>query len=75
MTMRLVSTTVAIFAMAAATALTQVPASVDTSKIGPQVGATVPPISGVDQFGKPRTLSSIYGPKGAMLVFFRSADW
>lgn len=53
----------------------QSPPAVDTSKIGPRVGATVPPISGIDQFGKPRTLSSIYGPKGAMLVFFRSADW
>lgn len=53
----------------------QSPPPVDTSKIGPRVGATVPPISGVDQFGKPQTLSSISGPKGAMLVFFRSADW
>lgn len=47
----------------------------DTSRIGPQVGQTVPPIAGVDQFGKPHSLASISGPKGAMLVFFRSADW
>ena len=53
----------------------QSPPAVDTSKIGPRVGATVPPISGVDQFGRPQTLSSISGPKGAMLVFYRSADW
>lgn len=53
----------------------QVPATVDTSKLGPQVGATVPPVSGTDQFGKPQTLVSASGPKGAMLVFFRSADW
>lgn len=53
----------------------QPPAAVDTSKIGPQVGAVVPGFDGVDQFGKPRSLSTIYGPKGAMLVFFRSADW
>jgi len=53
----------------------QAPAMIDTSKIGPRVGATVPPVAGVDQFGKPHTLNSIYGPKGAMLVFFRSADW
>jgi hypothetical protein len=51
------------------------PAPVDTSKIGPQVGQAVPPIRGVDQFGKTQTLESIYGPNGAMLVFFRSADW
>jgi hypothetical protein len=48
---------------------------VDTSKIGPAVGETVPAVAGVDQFGKPQSLSSISGPKGAMLVFFRSADW
>ncbi len=51
------------------------PEKIDTSRIGPQVGATVPPFSGVDQFGTPRTLASTLGPKGAMLVFFRSADW
>ncbi len=53
----------------------QAPAAIDTSKVGPQVGAVVPAFAGVDQFGKPHTLASIYGPKGAMLVFFRSADW
>jgi hypothetical protein len=47
----------------------------DTSKLGPQIGSTAPALTGVDQFGKPHTLSSTYGPKGAMLVFFRSADW
>jgi len=35
----------------------------------------VPEFAGVDQFGKRHTLASTYGPKGAMLVFFRSADW
>ncbi|MGE0863482.1 MAG: hypothetical protein AB7P34_06225 [Vicinamibacterales bacterium] len=53
----------------------QAPPPVDTSKIGPQVGAVVPAFSGTDQFGTPRTLASVMGPKGAMLVFFRSADW
>lgn len=53
----------------------QAPAVVDTSKLGPQVGAVVPAFTGVDQFGKSHTLASTYGPKGAMLVFFRSADW
>jgi hypothetical protein len=50
-------------------------APVDTSKLGPQVGAVVPAFEGTDQFGKTRTLSSVYGPRGAMVVFFRSADW
>jgi hypothetical protein len=47
----------------------------DVSKIGLPVGAAVPPIQGIDQFGRPQTLASISGPNGAMLVFFRSADW
>jgi peroxiredoxin len=28
-----------------------------------------------DQDGKSRTLQSVLGPKGAAIVFFRSADW
>ena len=57
-------------------AAAQAPATpVDTSTIGPQVGARVPPLAGVDQFERAQTLDSISGPKGAMLVFFRSADW
>ena len=56
-------------------AAAQIPAGLDTSTLGPQVGARVPPIAGVDQFGRPHTLDSISGSKGAMLVFFRSADW
>ncbi len=51
------------------------PATVDTAKIGPQVGTVVPAFEGIDQSGKPRSLSSLSGPKGVMLVFFRSADW
>ena len=53
----------------------QAPPTIDTSAIGPQVGDTVPGFSGTDQFGKRHTLESSLGPKGAMLVFFRSADW
>ena len=48
---------------------------VDTATLGPQVGTAVPPISGVDQFGKTQSLASLSGPKGLMLVFSRSADW
>jgi hypothetical protein len=51
------------------------PGTVDTSNVGPQVGATVPAFSGVDQFGRTQMLASALGAKGAMLVFFRSADW
>jgi hypothetical protein len=48
---------------------------VDVSKLGPQLGERVPNFALNDQNGKTWTLSSIMGPKGAMLVFIRSADW
>ena len=44
-------------------------------KTGPDVGQQVPAFSAQDQEGRNQTLKSIMGPKGAMLVFFRSADW
>jgi hypothetical protein len=44
-------------------------------KTGPEVGQPVPVFSAQDQEGRTQTLKSIIGPKGAMLVFFRSADW
>jgi hypothetical protein len=44
-------------------------------KTGPEVGEKVPAFSATDQNGETQTLASIAGPKGAMLVFFRSADW
>ena len=51
------------------------PQKIDVSKLGPQVGEQVPDFSLKDQNGKTWTLQSIMGPKGAMLVFLRSADW
>jgi hypothetical protein len=45
------------------------------AKKGPAVGETVPAFSATDQNGGTQSLSSIMGAKGAMLVFFRSADW
>lgn len=47
----------------------------DVQKLGPQVGSTVPDFSLPDQNGRTRTLRSLMGPKGLMLVFSRSADW
>lgn len=44
-------------------------------KTGPAVGDTIPAFEAADQTGKPRTLASLTGAKGLMLVFFRSADW
>jgi hypothetical protein len=51
------------------------PALPDVQKLGPQVGSTVPDFTLLDQNGRSRTLRSVMGPKGLMLVFFRSADW
>ncbi len=51
----------------------QTPVAVDA--LGPQPGARVPEFSATDQSGRTHTLKSLLGPKGAMLVFSRSADW
>ncbi len=45
------------------------------SKTGPDPGEQIPKFSAPDQNGKLQSLETIAGPKGAMLVFFRSADW
>lgn len=49
------------------------PVNVDT--LGPQTGQKAVAFELPDQQGRVRTLSSVAGPKGTMLVFFRSADW
>lgn len=46
-----------------------------STKSGPEAGQPVPAFSASDQQGRTQTLQSIMGTKGAMLVFFRSADW
>jgi hypothetical protein len=43
--------------------------------IGPQLGETVPDFTLPDQEGEARTLGSLMGPEGLVLVFYRSADW
>jgi hypothetical protein len=48
---------------------------VDLSKLGPQAGQRVQDFNLKDQNGKSWTLDSIMGLNGAMLVFYRSADW
>jgi cytochrome oxidase Cu insertion factor (SCO1/SenC/PrrC family) len=51
------------------------PTVVNVQALGPQVGARIPDFTLVDQSGTPRTLRSLMGSKGLMLVLFRSADW
>ncbi len=48
---------------------------VDVSTLGPQVGERIPDFALPDQHGRIRTLDSIKGEKGAMILFHRSADW
>jgi hypothetical protein len=48
---------------------------VDVSALGPQVGERVPDFNLPDQNGEIWTRESIMGPRGAMLVFVRSASW
>jgi cytochrome oxidase Cu insertion factor (SCO1/SenC/PrrC family) len=65
---------VVVVALASAIAAPLV-AQTDISKLGPQVGARAIDFDLRDQFGRPQSLATIAGPKGTMLVFFRSADW
>ena len=48
---------------------------IDVASLGPQVGERVPAFSLPDQDGQVRTLESILGPNGALLLFHRSANW
>jgi hypothetical protein len=58
-----------------AIAVQSLPAAVNLDAIGPKVGETAADFELRDQHGAPRRLSTLAGPKGTMLVFFRSADW
>jgi hypothetical protein len=42
---------------------------------GLPAGKLAPPFRARDQFAKEQTLSSLMGPNGLVLLFFRSADW
>lgn len=45
------------------------------AEVGLRVGQKAPDFSAVDQFGKTQTLETLRGPKGTVLLFYRSADW
>ena len=50
-------------------------ALVAAPRTGPEIGSKAPAFEGRDQNGVTHTLSSVLGPKGAIVVFYRSADW
>jgi hypothetical protein len=62
-------------AAAALVSAVQKQPDVNVDGIGPKIGEVAPDFEALDQHGVPRRLSSLMGPKGAMLVFYRSADW
>ena len=70
MTSRLLAAACLLLATAAAAQ-----APIDVDRVGPQAGSVVPAFSAPDQAGTVQTLRSVLGPKGALLVFSRSADW
>jgi peroxiredoxin len=45
------------------------------SEVGLRAGQKAPDFSATDQFGKMQTLETLRGPKGTVLLFYRSADW
>jgi hypothetical protein len=67
---------VGVYALSLILSLTAAEAvQVNLETVGPRLGTTVPDFDGVDQFGRKQTLQTVLGPEGAMLVFYRSADW
>lgn len=49
--------------------------SIEPMDIGLAVGQKAPAFSLRDQSGQAQTLDTLKGPKGTVLLFFRSADW
>ena len=55
--------------------LTDIPAGSRGMVSGPEVGERIPDFSAYDQNGNLASLGDVMGPNGAMVVFYRSADW
>jgi hypothetical protein len=49
--------------------------TIDVESVGPKPGDVLPEFSLHDQDGKVHSLKSLMGANGAVIVFFRSADW
>ena len=70
-----IGTAVAVVLTDSESDMTRARTPVDVASLGPQIGDQVPTFRLPDQDGEVRTLESISGPNGAMLLFHRSADW
>ncbi len=53
----------------------EMPATSANWTTGPEVGERIPEIAALDQNGVRRTFDDLKGPNGALVFFFRSADW
>lgn len=47
----------------------------DNMQTGVAVGEKIPAFEALDQSGRSWTFDTIKGPNGAVLLFYRSADW
>lgn len=61
--------------LALTAALIAGPVAAQTHNFGPAVGATLPEVSAPDETGAARTLSSLSGENGTVLLVTRAADW
>lgn len=66
---------IAILLLAAACEMNESRPPIDIDALGPQQGERVPDFALPDQNGRVVTLDSVLGPNGALLMFYRSADW
>jgi len=53
----------------------EIPQGDENMATGPAVGERIPDFAALDQNGVRRTFDDIKGPNGALVFFFRSADW
>ena len=44
-------------------------------EVGPAIGSNLPPLNVLDQFENRQKMSNVIKNKGAIITFFRSADW
>ena len=63
------------FGRHAAISLVLIAGSLAARDYGPPIGSKMPGFDLKDQDGKSHSLASLVGPQGAVIVFFRSADW
>jgi peroxiredoxin len=53
----------------------ELPATSAGWRTGPEVGEQIPALEALDQNGMRRSFDDVKGPNGALVFFFRSADW